>query len=249
MTITALLCSDQAPPDAVGSDHQAMLHNNSPDTAGGGDTTHSQQQLSSDSSSQSKTDQKMLDYFMEFSNSSDENRKKLTRRVKHRINNKRHRQRKQVELDQLRRDVPDLERQLRGLEAVAESRRATAAQKSMWHQLAQIEKKKLDDAVEERDVLQKTIKAHEVLVALYETQLKRPDALPWLQNRPASFLPAAPPPSSNSTSPSDYPRSLTSSSGGRSSPQSASSSTSSSSAATPLQAPHDNSAARQLPRT
>ncbi|CAK4115081.1 unnamed protein product [Aphanomyces euteiches] len=163
MTLTSLLCSDEV------GDHNQQEDQEEHTTAEGASTG---QQNSSNSSSPSKTDQKMLDYFMELSNSSDENRKKLTRRVKHRINNKRHRQRKQVELDQLRRDVPELEDQIERLQVAAQARLASAAQRSVWHHVAHVEKKKLDEAVQERDLLQKTIKAHDVLVKLYETQLE-----------------------------------------------------------------------------
>ncbi|KAF0720341.1 Aste57867_396 [Aphanomyces stellatus] len=170
MTLTALLCSDDVPEQSQQGDDRDMMQEDENTTAEGASTG---QNNSSNSSSPSKTDAKMLDYFMEFSNSSDENRKKLTRKVKHRINNKRHRQRKQIELDQLRRDVPDLEDQLGVLQTKHNERRSTTAQRSLWHHLTTVEKKKLDAAVEERDLLQKTIKAHDVLVKLYETQLEK----------------------------------------------------------------------------
>ncbi|CAK4076324.1 unnamed protein product [Aphanomyces euteiches] len=93
------------------------------------------------------------------------------RQNKHRLNNIRHRQRKQSENDALRMEVVELEVKLQGMKALSESRKAVGARDEAAirrsKEVSMAEKRKRVDAEEEHKILTNTIQSHRDLLQLY----------------------------------------------------------------------------------
>ncbi|OQR94908.1 hypothetical protein ACHHYP_20033 [Achlya hypogyna] len=138
-------------------------------------TRSSTQQASSGSSPRSGTtddtsspvDVNMLTYFIGGGSSDDSVKKAKAKKNRHRLNNIRHRKRKQNESEQLRKSVVDMERRLLELREEAKQRLYKDGP-NPFEEHAKLVKKDLDSAQEEKRLLEGTIAAQHQLIAFYE---------------------------------------------------------------------------------
>ncbi|KDO18184.1 hypothetical protein SPRG_16308 [Saprolegnia parasitica CBS 223.65] len=85
---------------------------------------------------------------------------------RHRLSNMRHRKRKNMEIDGLRRRARDLEVKRDQLQAASTS---IAASEGPWEELCEIERGKLALAREEQTVLARSVARHEVIIQKFYT--------------------------------------------------------------------------------
>ncbi|EQC27373.1 hypothetical protein SDRG_14815 [Saprolegnia diclina VS20] len=85
---------------------------------------------------------------------------------RHRLSNMRHRKRKNMEIDGLRRRARDLEVKRDQLQAASTS---IAASEGPWEELCEIERGKLALAREEQTVLSRSVARHEVIIQKFYT--------------------------------------------------------------------------------
>ncbi|OQR85279.1 hypothetical protein ACHHYP_12002 [Achlya hypogyna] len=93
--------------------------------------------------------------------SNDRERDLLEKKNRHRLSNMRHRKRKNLEIDGLRRRARDLEAKRDQLQAASSS---IAASEGPWEELCEIERGKLALAREEHSVLQRSVLRHENII-------------------------------------------------------------------------------------
>ncbi|EQC29154.1 hypothetical protein SDRG_13027 [Saprolegnia diclina VS20] len=131
----------------------------------------------------SPVDVNMLTYFM--GGSSDDSVKKAkAKKNRHRLNNIRHRKRKQTESEQLRKSVIDMEQRLVELREEAKARLYKDGP-NVFEEHAKLVKRSLECAQEEKRLLEHTISAQHQLIAFYEHTSKTVPGL--LRRRRASM--------------------------------------------------------------
>ncbi|OQR99578.1 hypothetical protein THRCLA_06455 [Thraustotheca clavata] len=151
------------------------LNDNNDDNPRGDEAPRTTTSTATSSTEDSPVDVNMLTYFM--GGSSDESVKKAkAKKNRHRLNNIRHRKRKQNENEKLRKSVVEMERRLMQLRE--ESRQRLYKDGPNIHEEnAKRAKLCLDEATEERRLLQNTITAQHQLIAFYEATQPMPNPL------------------------------------------------------------------------
>ncbi|OQS05213.1 hypothetical protein THRCLA_02622 [Thraustotheca clavata] len=137
----------------------------------------------------SPEDVTMLHYYMaESSDESSDTSKNLQDRKRldrHRLNNIRHRKRKQCENAQLRQEAVMLETKLYNLQIRAAHRKTpmrsdpeeTLRNIEKWKQFAKVEKRKREDAEEEKELLSLSTISHRNLIQMYYKRLLQDESL------------------------------------------------------------------------
>jgi hypothetical protein len=163
LTLAAILChNNEMKKD---EEREVRSANSTPGTA----ATTNEDELGNNGSEGSSTDGKIIQFFINDIITNEEpspDEQLREKKNKHRLHNIRHRQRKQLEVKNLRKTVEDLEKQLKMLQKTTHMRLYIDGP-NQWEELMKAEKQKREEAEEEFDLLQTTVDGYEKLLQHY----------------------------------------------------------------------------------